>query len=99
MERSVIKLLVFFSVACCVWCGVIKVAGNDSKSYWDAKSREIDQGVKHDRINFIVLYVALSVVVGVPIVLGVVICFVRAGVYVVRICSGKEEGSHPFTPA
>ena len=75
MKRSVIKLFVFFSVACCVWFGVIKIASNDSKSYWDAKSREVNEGVKHDRINFIVLYAVLSVVVGVPIVLGVVICF------------------------
>ena len=50
--------------------------------------------MKHDRINFIVLYVAVSVVVGVPIVLGVVICFAVAGVHVVRVCSGKGKGSN-----
>ena len=32
----------------------------------------------------------MSVVVGVPIVLGVVKCFVEVGDYVVRICSRKE---------
>ena len=50
--------------------------------------------MKHDRIRFIILNAVLSVVVGVPIVLGVVICFAVAGVHVVRVCSGKGKGSN-----
>ena len=86
MKRSLIKLFVFFSLACCIWCGVIKVAGNDSKSYWDAKSREVNQNVEHDRARFIALWVVLSVVFGVPIVLCVMTCFVLAGIH-----AGKER--------
>ena len=72
MKRSLIELSVFFSVACCVWCSVIlPLAG---------RSREVNQNVEHDR--FIALWVVLSVVFGVPIVVG---CFVLA----VRACFGK----------